>query len=268
MKKRNFFRMFCCLFLLIVVLVSCADKDFNPYEFIEQYPELECDGTLKFEIYSNEENYTVMRVEYPQKAKTIKKKLDKAVAVAVKDICLSLRADSSDDEVVCAISDYLVTHAQYAHESDGVTPDTNYKSAYSLFVNKKGICDAYSDAFNILARKFGLEVISVSGDIKMQGGVEPHGWNLVKVDNEWYNVDVTWNDPSPEKKGRAIHRYTLISDNKIRAEDTESDGEEPFVLEHLVIQLFYIILGNRRFLHLTLLLQMFLIVLLSFVLFC
>ena len=32
-----------------------------------------------------------------------------------------------------------------------------------------------------------------------------HAWNLIKLDGEWYQVDVTWDDPVWDRLGRVCH---------------------------------------------------------------
>ena len=40
---------------------------------------------------------------------------------------------------------------------------------------------------------------------------------MVKIDGQWYHVDVTWDDPVPDKPGRVSHENFLRSDDGIRS---------------------------------------------------
>ena len=51
----------------------------------------------------------------------------------------------------------------------------------------------------------------VSGDTNSDGA-EGHAWNLVKLDDEWFSLDVTWDDPVPDVEGRVKYGYFLIND--------------------------------------------------------
>ncbi len=184
----------------------------NPHEFTYQFPELDYDNKLDFTTYSENGIGLYIEVTYPANADEISKKLNDTVADAVSTIKNNLRSDSSDAERVCAISDYIVTHSRYAYKADGVTPDDNYASAYSVLVEGRGICEAYADAFNILSRKFNLQSITVSGSVQTNNSSSSHAWNLVKIEDDWYHVDITWNDPTPDEEGRAYHGYLLLSD--------------------------------------------------------
>lgn len=118
----------------------------------------------------------------------------------------------SDAEKALAINDYLAYNTEYDHDrlKAGTIPDASY-SAYGTLVNRISVCHGYSLAFELLMRKLDVEALFVASD-KMN-----HAWNLVKADGFWYHVDVTWNDPVPEKWGRVSHNNFLLSDSGITA---------------------------------------------------
>jgi hypothetical protein len=55
------------------------------------------------------------------------------------------------------------------------------------------VCDGYVKSFQLLADKLGITSIQVYGSAVPS--LENHAWNYVLMDNnEWYAIDVTWND--------------------------------------------------------------------------
>ncbi|TCQ04618.1 S-layer family protein [Serpentinicella alkaliphila] len=56
---------------------------------------------------------------------------------------------------------------------------------------------------------------------------ESHLWNLVKISDEWYHLDITWNDPLPDVKGRVIYKYFLKDDNFMRNTHTWNAADYP-----------------------------------------
>ncbi|MBQ2488177.1 MAG: hypothetical protein II517_07495, partial [Ruminococcus sp.] len=40
-----------------------------------------------------------------------------------------------------------------------------------------------------------------------------HQWNKVKIDGAYYHVDVTWDDPEPDRPGLVRHTFFLLSDS-------------------------------------------------------
>lgn len=65
--------------------------------------------------------------------------------------------------------------------------------------------------------------MEVSGEGNGVGGWGGHAWNKIKLDGEWYHVDVTWEDPimngDPENGygyGNLRNEYINITDSKWR----------------------------------------------------
>lgn len=99
------------------------------------------------------------------------------------------------------LHDEIVLDAQYVLEN----------SNYNFMIQKQGLCENYSRVYAYLLGQVGIysEIVDSS----------THEWVKVKMeDGKYYNVDVTWDDPTPDKPGRVGHQYFLISDNKILGE--------------------------------------------------
>jgi hypothetical protein len=76
---------------------------------------------------------------------------------------------------------------------------------------RKGVCENYAAIFNDIAVKLGIQSFVVTGYTKQSGFVvrSGHSWCAVKVDNEWYLCDPTWDEGF-----RTNARYFLISPNQ------------------------------------------------------
>lgn len=63
---------------------------------------------------------------------------------------------------------------------------------------QKGVCEDYSYLFKALCDEVGLESEVVVGDARdfnhpyRNRQTNPHAWNAVKIDGEWYLLDATW----------------------------------------------------------------------------
>lgn len=66
------------------------------------------------------------------------------------------------------------------------------QSAYSALVNKETVCAGYARAYQYIMQKLGIPCYYCTG----YAG-ENHAWNIVKLGNAYYNVDVTWDDVEP-----------------------------------------------------------------------
>ena len=120
--------------------------------------------------------------------------------------------DASDYEKELWIHDYLVSHTAYGYR-EGEGPDTGQSPAhesYGALVSHKAVCNGYAFAMKLLCNLSGLECRIITG----KGNEENHAWNLVKVGDDWYHVDVTWDDPSPDQEGRVAYTYFNINDHR------------------------------------------------------
>jgi len=89
---------------------------------------------------------------------------------------------------------YSIELAVHDVLSSKVTYDgTDRESSHSIvgpMAGKKGVCDGISKAAAFLLNSFGVESSVVTGKSREDGG--PHAWNVVRIDRQWYNTDVTF----------------------------------------------------------------------------
>lgn len=63
------------------------------------------------------------------------------------------------------------------------------QSAYSTLVNGRTVCAGYARAFQYLMQQLGVPCYYCTG----YAG-ESHAWNIIRLDDGYYNVDATWDD--------------------------------------------------------------------------
>lgn len=87
------------------------------------------------------------------------------------------------------IHDYIIDNTKYDTLKSKNINDMTYKSntAIGVLLEGYGICSGYSDAMGIFLNKLGIDNYKISNDT--------HIWNLVKVNNKWLHIDLTWDDP-------------------------------------------------------------------------
>jgi transglutaminase-like putative cysteine protease len=81
-------------------------------------------------------------------------------------------------------------------------------------VDGKCVCEGYAQAFAYLAKRAGLDVVSIPGYAKANGKTEGHLWSAVRIDGVLYAMDVTWNDTTKSNV------YTLVGTDTVCHEDT------------------------------------------------
>ena len=97
---------------------------------------------------------------------------------------------TSDYEKIKEVHNTLVKTLKY--ESNG----KNIHNIYGSLVEKKAVCEGYAKAFKYILDSMGIPCILVCGTATNSNGqTENHMWNYVQLNNTWYAVDVTWDDP-------------------------------------------------------------------------
>lgn len=132
---------------------------------------------------------------------------------AVYEIIQSItNASMSERDKVKAVHDWICANTAYDYESylKGTIPLSS-STAYGLLTTHKGVCAAYADTFKLFMDLLEIDAKKVTG--KARGGA--HAWNQVKVDGVWYSIDVTWDDPVPDKPGVRSYKYFLISNEQM-----------------------------------------------------
>lgn len=117
----------------------------------------------------------------------------------------------SDAEKALWVHDYFV--ASFAYDNDESIYD-----AYGLFKERKGVCQAYSLAYVAVMRELGIKCYMVTS-LEMN-----HAWNIVNIDGSWYHIDLVFDDPSPDRTGRVMHDYFLLSDTAMKQADIPHFG--------------------------------------------
>lgn len=113
-----------------------------------------------------------------------------------------------------------------ALEKQRRTPSYDYypddlRSLYGAVVKHSAVCAGYAKAYQYLLLRCGIEALYVCGNCN-KGGY--HAWNIVKLEGDYYHVDVTWGDFSdtePNKSRPDISfAYFAVTDEQIRRSRT------------------------------------------------
>lgn len=88
------------------------------------------------------------------------------------------------------IYDYIQSNCSYNESAvwNGFCED-NW-NAYGCIINKKGVCEAYAEAFQMLCLEVGINATCITGTYSGS-----HKWSAVQLDGEWYACDLTFDDP-------------------------------------------------------------------------
>lgn len=144
---------------------------------------------------------------------------DKAGALQTMDDYLKPVLDkaskmSSDIDKVKYIHDWLI---YYVNDGSANANDMYYHGAYAAAVDKKGVCQAYSNAFVYCMQKLGIVSTSLHGT---SWNGEQHIWNMVKVGGDWYELDIYWDDLITKSETDFTYTCFMQTTASLKAYDT------------------------------------------------
>lgn len=106
------------------------------------------------------------------------------------------------------------------------------RNAYGALVNGKAVCEGYARSFKCVMDKLGIPCVIVHGYASDDGGPEPHAWNHVKIGENWYGVDVTWNNTTGSEESYLL-RGADVMDKEHIPDGVISAASYKFTYPHL-----------------------------------
>lgn len=109
--------------------------------------------------------------------------------------------DEDDYHKIAGIYDYICENVVYDFSN---LEDESYMlkfTAYAALMNETSVCQGYANLFYRLALELDVDTRSIVGDAE-----GPHSWNIVQLNNLYYNVDATWDAGSGSS-----YNYFLVS---------------------------------------------------------
>lgn len=117
-------------------------------------------------------------------------------------------------EIIKYLNDWLCENNKYnTPAATGVYSRAN--TAVSALVSDNEVetgpvCQGYAGAFKYLCDRLGINCVMILGSAyDYEGNKGGHAWNAVKIDNNWYALDITWNDSI------SCYDYFLVGSNTL-----------------------------------------------------
>lgn len=112
--------------------------------------------------------------------------------------------------------------ARYSKNASKQEKEAAWEKSYFIYATNvlrknKGICEGYSTLFFELWKSAGIECKVIHGKANISKNEKTkklgsHAWNAVKIDGEWYYLDVTWASFNTYEKGKYSY-YTNLNNN-------------------------------------------------------
>ncbi len=157
-------------------------------------------------------NYYIDGIENEQSLNYIMKSIDERKSEILNNI------SGTNYQKILQIHNYLIDNLQY----DETYNRQNNDNIIGAFLDGNVVCEGYAKAFKYLLDDLEIPCILVIGDaVNSEGTREKHMWNYVLINEEWYAVDVTWDDPiligsgtlSEESRYKYFCRKSDFNDN-------------------------------------------------------
>ena len=123
----------------------------------------------------------------------------------------------SNLDIIYAFHDYIINNTVYDQEFDEHSDNNKHDSsrAVGLLYEGTAICSGYTDTMAILLDKLGIDNFKVASN--------NHVWNVFYYDNQWWHLDLTWDDPVT-KSGQNRLEHTFFKIDTKTLEDFEIEN--------------------------------------------
>ncbi|MBR4444650.1 MAG: Ig-like domain-containing protein [Solobacterium sp.] len=138
------------------------------------------------------------------------KEVDTAVSALLSELALD---GASDYEKVKAVYNWMADNISYAMDYQTNPQDINH-TAYGAIIRRVCVCQGYAVLFYRLMCSLGVDCRVISGI----GNGGRHAWNIVKLGNLYYNLDVTWASTARNKPEYFLRGTKYFSDHTADAE--------------------------------------------------
>ena len=119
------------------------------------------------------------------------------VTAEVNRVLASLDLDGKTTyEKILTVHDWICSNVSYDYEN---LNDSSYllkHSAYAALMNRTSVCQGYANLFYRMMLELGIDCRYISGMSDNGSSVGRHGWNIVRIDGKYYNIDCTWDSQS------------------------------------------------------------------------
>ncbi|MEE0913145.1 MAG: transglutaminase domain-containing protein [Ruminococcus sp.] len=124
----------------------------------------------------------------------------------------------SDIKKIRYLHNYLLKNVSYNY--DALSNPDAFPESFGIdgaLIQKKAVCEGVSKTFKFLCDKIGVDCLIVGGKASLEsiGHDLSHAWNIVKIQNQYTHVDVTWDIGVSQLCKRNRYDYFCVPDSWI-----------------------------------------------------
>lgn len=147
--------------------------------------------------------------------------------VVAKVMTSLLTPEMTTEEKIKVLHDYIVNTTKYDKDrSDNKIKKYHSDIAYGALIEHYAICGGYADSMKIFLDRLGIENFKIAS--------ENHIWNFVKVNDTWYHLDLTWDDPITSDGSDILeYNFFLITTPELEAIENEQHNYDKTIYSEL-----------------------------------
>ncbi len=160
-------------------------------------------GSCSYSVQGGELNYYLQLDDfyYTPASRT---EADSEISATAAQWYTQLSALSSDYDKALALHDMIVEKINYAYSSANVPESEKWAhNIHGVFSGDGAVCEGYAKTYQYMLNLLGIDNIYYIGT----ADGEAHAWNSVKLGENYYFVDVTWDDLNKEGAPYCIYDY-------------------------------------------------------------
>lgn len=139
----------------------------------------------------------------------------------IEEFTQNIEETDTDYDKELKLHDAIATKVTYYSYSEISTIPEIYHTAYSAVTKKASVCDGFSKIYQLALNEVGIPSIIVTGTLES----DPHAWNMVELEDGWYNVDLTSDKTIKENDKAVIHTYFNVTNEYIKNSHTFYEEE-------------------------------------------
>lgn len=135
--------------------------------------------------------------------------------------------DMALEDKILKIHDYIINNTKY--DTAALNNTSKYKSynSYGTLIEGYSTCNGYADTMALFLDRFGVKNYRVASST--------HVWNAALINNKWYHLDLTWDDPitTGTNIDTLTHQFYLIDTEKLENYQIKEHNYNKFIYREL-----------------------------------
>ena len=136
----------------------------------------------------------------------------------------------SNEDKIKEAHNYIINNSKYDKDrSDNNIVKYKSDTAYGSLLEGYSLCGGYTDAMELFLEDMGIKSYKISS--------ENHVWNAVNLNNAWYHLDLTWDDPITTDGSDILeYNFFLITTSELSELEGEQHNYDKNVYSELAVE--------------------------------